>query len=304
MPPAPVVINTDPFCDVDLLPLEETQGKYAVVRLKNAETGTFTPLDTKGAIHGRDYRLVPNTLINQLAQDVLTKTEMPFELLNQAKEFNGHRGQHTVWDGKKFARRWIINQAHSDDRLGTLMMGVEAVNSYDGSFKVGLQFFFINTDCVNQFHSGNLMGSFIFSHFDRGDRTLEADIEQAVTMVGQQAKSFALVLPKLRELLKPMTNGTDSLSRFLAIRDELAAETPAWPPSYDGDVLDELRGCGPTAKLKLPQRHSVTSGKHTLWDLLNAYTAVTTHKVGGFRGTSLSRMVTDHFVARAAAWAN
>jgi hypothetical protein len=301
MPPAPTVINNDPFCDVDLLPLEETQGKYAVVRLKNAETGSFVPLDTKGAIHGRDYRLVPNTLINQLAQDVLTKTEMPFELLGQA---SGSTLGHTVWDGKKFARRWVIKQPHADDQLGTLMMGVEAVNSYDGSFKVGLQFFFIHTSCINQFHSGNLMGSFVFSHFDHGDRTLDADIEQAVGAVGQQAKSFASVLPKLRELLKPMSNGTDSLSRFLAIRGELAAETPAWPQSYDGDVLDELRGCGPTARLKLPQRPSVASGKHTLWDLLNAYTAVTTHKVGGFRGANLSRMVTDHFVARAPAWGN
>jgi len=301
MPPTAIPINTDPFCDVDLLPLEETQGKYAVVRLKNAETGVFTPLDTKGAIHGRDYRLVPNTLINQLAQDILTKAEMPFELLGQA---SGSTTGHTVWDGKKFARRWLIKQPHADDQLGTLMMGVEAVNSYDGSFKVGLQFFFVHTQCINQFHTGNLMGSFVFGHFDHGDRALETDIEQAVSTIGQQAKNFASVLPKLRTLLKPMSNGTDSLSRFLSIRSELASENPAWPPSYDGDVLDELRGYGPSARLKLPQRPSAQNGRHTLWDLLNAYTAVTTHKVGGFRGASLSRMVTDHFVARAPSWGN
>ena len=297
--PAAIAINNDPFCDVDLMPLEETQGKYAVVRLKNAETGAFVPIDNKGAIHGRDYRLVPNTLINQLAQDILTKTEMPFELLGQS---SGGSQYHTVWDGKKFARRWIINQPHDDKELGQLLFGVEAVNSYDGSYKVGLSFYFMHSRCLNQFHVSNTMGSFIFSHFDRGDSTLEQDIERAVTAVGEQARNFAAVLPKLRQLNKPLGKDHDNLSGFLKLRQELAGEKPSWPSSYDGDVLDELQGNGITHRLGLPQA-DLGCGP-TLWNLLNAYTAVTSHRIGGFRGTDLSRMVTEHFIARAPAWAN
>jgi hypothetical protein len=294
MPAATDVINTNPFCDVDLMPLTETVGKYRVVRLKDEE-GEFRPIESKGAIHGEAYRLVPNTQVRQIAEDVLTRTGMGFEPLNWGHDPDATRNRTIVWDGKKYAQRWFmpdVNMNLNGDNLHRMMLGVQAINSYDGSYKVGLQFFMMACECLNQFHSGNLLGSFTFNHFDRGDSTLEGDMDDAIRLIGDQAEMFTKALPKLQWL---MAQDNPSIGDFLNIRNQLAALRPAWPASYDPHVLDELSNNGVTNGLNMQQ----TAGTGNLWGLLNAYTAVTTHKVGGFRGTELSRSVTDHFVAMA-----
>jgi hypothetical protein len=82
---------------------------------------------------------------------------------------------------------------------------------------------------------------------------------------------------------------------FLQIRKELMALKPGWRPSNDKHILDELAHEGVTRDLGMPQ----TADPDTLWGILNAYTAVTTHTIGGFRGVELSRAITDHFVTKA-----
>ena len=176
--------------------------------------------------------------------------------------------------------------------LHKMMLGVQAINSYDGAYKFGLQFFMMACECLNQFHTGNLLGGFTFNHFDRGDSTLEADVDSAIQMIGNQAEMFTKALPKLQWL---MAQDDPSMTDFLGIRRQLSSLRPAWPQAYDGAVLDELANHGITKGLNMAQ----TAGTGNLWGILNAYTAVTTHKVGGFRGAELSRAVTDHFVGMA-----
>jgi hypothetical protein len=292
----PDLVNTDPFCDVDLMPLNETSGKYSVVRLKSeADPEVFIPIESKGAIHGESYRLVPNTQVRQIAEDVLTRTGMAFEPLQVGHDPDATKNRAIVWDGKKYAQRWFMPEVSMDVNGGDLhrmMLGVQAINSYDGSYKVGLQFFMMACQCLNQFHTGNMLGSFTFNHFDRGDSTLEHDIEEAIQLIGNQAEMFTKALPKLQWL---MAQDDPSMADYLKIRNQLNALRPSWPSAYDPHVLDELSHCGVTSGLNLAQ----TSGTGNLWGLLNAYTAVTTHKVGGFRGAELSRAVTDHFVGMA-----
>jgi hypothetical protein len=288
------MINTDPFCDVDLMELNETQGKYRVVRLKDEE-GEWQPIESKGAIHGEAYRLVPNTQVRQIAEDVLTRTGMQFEPLNWGHDPDATKNRAIVWDGKKYAQRWFMPDVSVNVNGGDLhkmMLGVQAVNSYDGAYKFGLQFFMMACECLNQFHTGNLLGGFTFNHFDRGDSTLEADVDGAIRMIGNQAEMFTKALPKLQWL---MAQDNPSMADFLRIRTQLANLRPAWPAAYDGAVLDELAHSGITKGLNMAQ----TAGTGNLWGILNAYTAVTTHKVGGFRGAELSRAVTDHFVGMA-----
>ena len=142
-------INTNPFCDVELYSLAESglNDKF-VVRLENpdeaVEAPAFLPISTKGAIHGDGYQLVPNTRVQQITEDVLTRTGMDFLPLSGLK---GSRREGISWDGKRFASRWFVPDvnAYVDDADGSgrskLMLGVEALNSYDGSYGVALQFF-------------------------------------------------------------------------------------------------------------------------------------------------------------------
>lgn len=291
--PKTEMINNDPFCDVDLMPLNETGSKYNVVRLRDEE-GDFRAIDSKGAIHGESYRLVPNTKVRQIAEDVLTRTDMHFEPMGTGGDPDVTRNRSIVWDGKKYAQRWCLPEVNMTvNGSGTnMMLGVQAENSYDGSYKFGLQFFMMACECLNQFHTGNLLGGFTFRHFDRGDHTLEEDIDEAINLIGNQAEMFTQALPKLKWLREQSVSG---MHEFLEVRRAVASLKPAMPASNDTHILDELANRGVTSNLGLGQ----TADPDTLWGILNAYTAVTTHKIGGFRGAELSRAVTDHFVSRA-----
>lgn len=290
------LINSNPFCDVDLMPLEETSGKYSVVRLKSeGDEPTFVPINSKGAIHGENYRLVPNTQVRQIAEDVLTRTGMNFRPLGIEHNEDLTKSRALLWDGKKYAQRWCMPEVGlrvGGDEKHSMMLGVQAINSYDGSYKVGLQFFMLALECLNQFHTGNMLGNFTFSHFDTGGNTLESDIQNASALIGTQAEMFVKALPLLDWL---QAQEGPKLADYLSIRRALSAQKPAWPSAYDPAVLDELSHNGVTERLNMYQTASIDN----LWGILNAYTAVTTHKVGGFRGAELSRSVTDHFISRA-----
>jgi len=288
------LLNSNPFCDVDLMPLAETHGKYSVVRLKNDETNEFTPIESRGAIHGDGYRLIPNTYVVQLTQDVLTRTKRAFQPL---PTHGDSKAVNVTWDGKKFAMSWYLPEVGdtvNGDPEDRMMLGVRALNSYDGSYKIGMEFFIMRVLCLNQFHTSNMLGSFTYRHFDTGDRTLDADIGDAIEQIGNQAEQFVRCLPQIRQLQKaerPMTKD------YLEIGGALQQLKPAWPASYEAQVNAELRGDGVTNKLGL----RTVAEPNTLWGILNAYTAVTTHAIGGFRGVELSKAVTDHILGRVAA---
>ncbi len=294
------MINHDPFCDVDVMPLAETGGKHGVIRLKNQD-GNWEAIGTKGAIHGSDYRLVANSKIEQITQDILTRTGYDYKPL--PTEYHNEAATNISWDGKKFASRWYIEDINGDVQDSalntdtTIMLGCEAVNSYDGSHKVGINFYMMSMDCQNQFYSNNLLGGFVFNHYDRKDGSLDQDMTDAVGLIGQQAETFTKALPQLQKLISTPLHETNPLQGYLDIRSELQGPKRPWAPSQECHVLDELANNGITSKLNKTQ----TAHTQNLWGLLNAYTAVATHKVGGFNGANLSRYTTDNFIQRAAA---
>ena len=294
------VINEDPFCDADLMPMEELDGKYSVVRLKNSE-GEWIPIPSKGAIHGDGYRFVPNSKVQQMAVDVLTRSGREFKPL--PNEYNNSKASNLTWDGKKFASRWFIEDINGDindaDNRSKLMLGVEAINSYDGSYKVGINFFAMSIMCQNQFYSQNLLGGFTFGHYDRAGTNLDQDLDSAVELIEAQAETFGRALPKLQALtntsLADIGNGC-SMSGYLDIRNSLQGTKKPWAPSHEPHVLDELAHNGVTARMGREQ----TAHDRNLWGLLNAYTAVSTHHVGGFKGAGLSQFTTDNLLQRVA----
>jgi hypothetical protein len=293
------MINIDPFCDVDMHSMEAVglPDKF-VVRLRDADSGDMVPINTKGAIHGSNYRLVPNSRVNQITQDVLTRTGMDWEAL---PKYGQSKVSDQEWDGKKFAQRFFIPEVNIDVEEGEgtkLMLGVEAVNSYDGSYGVALQFFMMSMACSNQFRPSNFLGGFSFRHHESEDTSLETDLKDASELLMQQAEKFGTIGAKVDRLLNTTLEQaykqTDRMSGFLSMRDSLGK---SWRPSYDSHVLDELAHKGVTNRMDRSQ----TSHTRNLWGTLNAYTAVATHHIGGFTGVSVNRAVTDRFLATVSA---
>jgi hypothetical protein len=295
------VINADPYCTVDLEPVEGLKNMN-VVRLFNPDTQTMEPIAGKGAIHAEGYKLVTNEKVHQLVQDVLTRSDQPFEPMPGLT--GSKTGIHT-WDGKRFSARWMLPNVRSRvtdpgateaARNVPMHLGVEAINSYDGSCKVGIQFFAMSMACNNQFYSQNLLGGFTFRHYERsGEGTLDSDIDDAMGLIGQAAERFIDVAPLLQKMADtPLSQmggeNATNLDGYLAVRSELAG---TWKPSYDPYVLDEMSNTGVTKALGASAQ---TAHCNNMWGLLNAYTAVSTHKIGGFNGVNLGRIATDSFV--------
>jgi hypothetical protein len=291
-----VMINPDPFCEVDMQSMEAVglPDKY-VIRLRDPETQEMVPINTKGAIHGQGYRLVQNSRVDQITRDVLTRTGMTWEPL---PKYGQSKVTDREWDGKKFAQRFYIPEVNVnvDEGEGTkLMLGVEAVNSYDGSYGVALQFFMMSMACSNQFRPHNFLGGFNFRHHEAADQSLEADLRDASDLLMQQAEKFGTIGAKVDRLLNTTLeeafDTNDRMSGFLSMRSSLGK---SWRPSYDSHVLDELAHQGVTSRMGRGQ----TSHTDNLWGTLNAYTAVATHHIGGFNGVSVNRDVTDKFLEK------
>jgi len=292
----PSIINNDPFCDVELYELKELKNKF-VVRLKHPETGEMLPIDTKGAIHGPGYRLVSNSRVDQITRDVLTRTGLKWEPL---PKFGNSKVTDQEWDGKKFAARYYIPQVNVDvkdsENKTKLMLGVEAVNSYDGTYGVALQFFIMSQACSNQFRSRNLLGGFNFRHHESADSSLEVDLQDASSMLMSQADQFSSILPKVEGLINTTLEdvyGCNRMDAYLQLRSQLC-EADIWKPTYEPHVLDELSHQGVTKRMG---RENRTAHIGNMWGVLNAYTAVATHHIGGFNGANINRMVTDRFIS-------
>lgn len=170
-----------------------------------------------------------------------------------------------------------------------MMLGLEVTNSYDGSCKVGLAFFAMRVECSNQFYSHNLLGRpYALPHVNNGG-DINEDMQDAFNAIKTQASNFGKVLPAMRQLeARHCAKFTD----FLDLRKKLVQDTRL--EFRDRAVLDELCGCGITQELKMDNVKYEDPSSY--WNILNAYTAVTTHEIGGPRGSDMSQRVTDWFI--------
>lgn len=296
------VINEDPFCAVDteVLQMGGKESNKCVIRLQNTETKQMEAIDCLGAIHNADtYALITNQRLHQAANDIMTRSGMQFDPL---PEVNGSASAGTLWDGKRFTARYYsqdVVEDIDDEKGSRLMLGMQVTNSYDGSLSCAMEFFIMNQLCSNQFYSNHLISGFNLKHYKSANADIEFNIDDAVRALEGQASQFANVVPKFKALTNTTLGRTvkvagkekseanvDNLGAFLMIRQKLAK---IWKPTYDGPLLDELCNRGISKNLAIGN----ASGSTNLWELLNAYTAVATHKIGGFNGMSINRMVTD-----------
>jgi hypothetical protein len=284
-------INRDPYCAVQLSNVEHG-GKATdkwLVELEN-ETGELVPLPGVSGVHGADYALVPNQQIHDMVDDVLTRTGHTFK---PVPGFSAGQSKAIYWDGaKRFSAKWYCEEiAESMPGGHAMALGVEAVNSYDGSQPVGVRFFAMNMLCANQFYASNMLGNFIFRHINReAGIQLQDNVEDALRLLQQQADRFLNVMPVFKQLQETPVRG---MAGYLDYR--AAINTDCWKRTRDPDVLDELQHCGVTKEYGLAQ----AANHEDLWGILNAYTAVCTHTIGGFNGSSTCDRVTQFTISRA-----
>lgn len=280
------LINPDPFCPVQMAMIEhrgQTTDKY-LVEIFNPVTGQYQPIPGTGVVHADNYRLVPNKEVHDAAQAVMERSGCKFEPI---PTFGHGHSKSLDWDGRKYNEKWVCRDTHMTVKgRNDMMMGLEIRNSYDGSSKVSLAFFALRVVCANQFYSTNMMGQpFQFPHTYSGGQ-LGDDFESAVQRIEGQAESFARIAPRIEQL---QAAHVSDFQEFLNLRSKIKSDTGV--EFRDKQFLDELSGCGVTAELGLKDvRYDDPS---SYWDIANAYTALTTHSVGGIRGADHSDRVVN-----------
>jgi hypothetical protein len=292
--PKSEIVNPDPFCEVRLENIEHGGRKTDkfLITLQDPETEQFREIPGVGTVHSVDYTLVTNRQVHDTALKVMHDTGMAFKPI---PAFGVGHSSPIYWNGRRFSEKWFCEDTSVAVPGGSaMMMGMEITNSYDGSAMVGLAFFAMHVACSNQFYSCNLMGEpFAFPHVNRGGK-LDDDIGIAMQQIQAQARDFAKIAPNMKALQKAHVKSFDD---FLGMRKQLAAETGV--EIRDKQLLDELSGQGITAELKMKDvRYEDPS---SLWCVANAYTAVTTHCVGGPRGSDHAARVTDWLLKRSVA---
>jgi len=287
------IINSDPFCDVRMHNIEDSAGektdKY-MVEMQLPDSNEYKPIPGVGVVHGNDYQLVTNSQVRDMVTETISASGLSFKPLRST---NSDTRSHIYWNGRRFSQKWYCPDANIPAPGGSsMMLGLEAINSYDGSCKVGLAFFAMHVVCSNQFYSNNILGRpFEFVHVNRGGE-LEDDIDDALDQIKLKASSFSQITPYLNRLKAAEVRDFDD---FLQIRRCIKDETGC--EIRDKQLLDELSGHGVTANLGL------TGVKYnnpsSFWNIANAYTAITTHAVGGPRGSDQSSRVLDWLINEA-----
>lgn len=278
------IINTDPYADVRLEKIIHNNVETDKVIVEMAdENGVYHAMKGLGGVHGESYTLVPNSQVHELVSDVLTRTGKEFKPVGSMGAAS--RNTHTYWDGKKWSEKWYCDSINHEIGDSAIALGVEALNSYDGSYPVGIRFFAMHMLCANQFYTGNALGSFIFRHMnnDAGIH-LQDNINDALQLIRQQADRFLEVAPRFKALT---SKHVDGMNGYLELRSTMNKDF--WKSSRDCDVLDELYGNGISKQMGIKQ---LDTDPTCYWNILNAYTAVSTHKVGGFNGQKASEKVT------------
>lgn len=245
----------DPFASVELVPLEVAgrEVPQMAVMMDDGEGERHFV-----ASHSTGYRLVANELVSQIVEDVIDHCGF------QASHIN------TAWNGKRFLERFQVQEISLRTDGDSLTLGIDAINSYDGSAQFGVRFFMWRKVCENGLYAWDQLGGFLFHHLTGGNNI---DLEDAVQRMRTGSERFMSLAPAIERL----ENASLHLEDVLSWVGKLMEGTPAWPTSKTGHVLKALN-----------------EGPHgTLWNLTNAFTNVTSHEVGPFRGAALSNKVSQ-----------
>lgn len=185
-------------------------------------------------IVGPDYRLITNRSARDIALDILTRTGRPFTEIS------------TAFNGKQWRTRWIFDDMNLEPKPGDFVaLGIDAVNSYDGSTQHSLSYIALRRVCVNGMNIDFLLGGFRFRHLGNDDKW-ELELEAAVSELTNLGRNADVVLPA-------MTNMVNSRVDVVGLRKLARQADPSG--LITAKALFESEG-------------------DTAWDVYNGYTRV------------------------------
>ncbi len=180
----------DPFASVTIEPLYTSEGSKSS---RNAVILDPHGLHQEVGIVSDSYQLVPNAIVYEIATDVLTRTEMPFE------------EDSLIFDGKRFRQRWVLPDLAMQPVPGDIVnVALDVINSYDGSTQFGVMFNARRLVCSNGMILDFMLGGFKFKHF--GHEEFMNELQQAAHVVQNLANRLEPVTGKLQRLVEtPIT---------------------------------------------------------------------------------------------------
>ena len=176
--------DVSPFATVELQPLLRSNGeessRVAVVvdpEGKKLEAGVMS----------RDYKLISNQVISDVAHELLDRTGLPFE-------------EHKIlWDGRRFKQQFLIEGMETEVQVGDVVaLMLCAQNSYEGSLMAGMSFEMLRVACSNGLCISHVLGSFSLKHW--GERDFENELRVASEHILNVGERVELVLPKLKDM--------------------------------------------------------------------------------------------------------
>jgi len=179
---------TSPFAEVRVAPVSVRGSEVSnqAIEIRD-DHGDWQCLN----IHSSAYNLVPNTVVNGIAQEILIQTG---ESWTDERE---------VWTGRYWAKLFRSNlEVDAPQVDDTLSLGLRVENSYDGScqFRIVLMGFVLS--CTNGLVSPKHFSSFVMRHL--GDE--EVNYGLAVAKIRQGMRELEGVLPLVGRLNRiPLT---------------------------------------------------------------------------------------------------
>jgi len=173
-----------PFAPVELQPLQHANG--------NASSRQAVVLDPNGhavevGVVSPEYKLVRNSEVVQVAEDLLGRTGIPVE------------EHQTLWNGRRFRKRYLLTQTTGEVKVGDVVAcTLDAVNSYDGSTTFGLEFNAVRLVCSNGMMLSFLLGGFRFKHWE--SQNFDRELRVAARQLDRVGNRLHMVLPMLVDL--------------------------------------------------------------------------------------------------------
>lgn len=285
------IVNRDPFAPVRLATFMDSgrPTDKVYIQIQDEDGGWAVPTGT-AVVHGSGYRLISNQAMHDMMSSVVKGVEEAHGFKFQPLHSYGANSQSILWNGRSYCERWYTDDVNITTPQGSkVSLGIEARNSYDRSSCAQLGFFAMHVTCQNQFHSRNLFGHpFKVTHVGKSGE-LDEDIADAIASVTDEAANFGRILPKINSL---SSAHLFTMQEYLDFFDECEKRTGL--VINDVKIRRELHGEGPTSKVKGLNVDYSSYGDHdSLWAIVNAFTAVTTHDTPGMYGADKSARFVD-----------
>jgi hypothetical protein len=217
-------------------------------------------IDPEGArqevgVVSADYQLIPNRVARDVALDILTRSGLSFEERSLA------------FDGRRYRQCWVIPEFSVEPREGDFVnLGLDVVNSYDGTTPFSLSFIAERLQCLNGMVVDFILGAFRFRHWGEENGKFREELEDGVSSLTMLGENSEKLLPDMRRMVETKIDRPTVQSTFkeLELKDNLIAP-----------VFMKIDG-------------------ETEWDFYNAFTRVLSEK-NTIQNDNLNRQISRHF---------